>query len=193
LSLVTGFASSVDSVGEALGVECSFRLVARNHVTHTKTAQHMFQTVSIPFWLNKRWSRLVAEQIWCPLRKAGYGKNFATIAGVRQFHPPGSLERETMDECVYCRLRRGDSGLVPSELSISGMERCPRRSYGAKWNTVLLLLGCGLFVSACAHDSADDDTGGAHRHHRHGDEHGREQTETIDRSSNPSPTPALGW
>jgi hypothetical protein len=80
-------------------------------------------------------------------------------------------KREIMDECVYCRPRRSDSRLV---------------------TFVFLLLGCGLFVSACASDS-DDDSGGSHRHHRHGDGHGREQTETVDRSSNPSPTPALGW
>ena len=53
---------SVDSVGEAPGVEGSFRQVARNHVTHTKTAQQIFQTVSIPFWLNNSWYRLVAGQ-----------------------------------------------------------------------------------------------------------------------------------
>ena len=97
-----------------------------------------------------------------------------------------------MDECVYCRPRRGDSGLVASEHSISGTERCHRESPGTKWTFVLPLLACGLFVSACANDS-DDDSGGSHRHHRHGDGHGREQTETVDRSSNPSPTPALGW
>ena len=98
-----------------------------------------------------------------------------------------------MDECVYCRPRRGDSGLVPSELSISGTERCHRGKHGTKWKFVLLVFGCGLFFGACANDSADEDSGGAHRHHRHGNGHGREQTETIDRSDNPSPTPALGW
>jgi hypothetical protein len=152
----------------------------------------MFQTVSIPFWLNKRWGRLVAEQIWCSAREAGYGKNFATIARVREFHCLRVAgEREIMDECAYCRLRRGDSGSVASELSISGTERRHRGSHGTKWKFVLLALGCGLFFGACANDSDDDS--GAHRHHRHGDGHGREQTETIDRSSNPSPTPALGW
>jgi len=92
-----------------------------------------------------------------------------------------------MDECVYCRPPRGDSGLVASKLSISGTERRHR----AKWKFVLLFLGCGLFVSACANDSADD-SGGAHRHHRHGNGHGPDQTETIDRSSNPIPTPSPG-
>ena len=56
---------------------------------------------------------------------------------------------------------------------------------------VLLLLGCGLLIGACASDSTDDNT--PHRHHRHGNGHGRDQTESIDRSDNPSPTPALGW
>jgi hypothetical protein len=98
-----------------------------------------------------------------------------------------------MDECVYCRPRRDDSGLVASELFSSGPERCHRGSHGPKWKFVLLLLGCGFFFGACANDSADDDSGGAHRHHRRGNGHGREQTETIDRSSTPSPTPALGW
>jgi hypothetical protein len=86
-----------------------------------------------------------------------------------------------MDECVYCRPPCGDSGLVASKLSISG----------TKWKFVLFLLGCGLFVSACAKDSTDDN-GGSHRHHRHGNGHGREQTETIDRSDNPIPTPSPG-
>jgi hypothetical protein len=95
-----------------------------------------------------------------------------------------------MDECVYCRPRRGDSGLVASELSISRTEYCHRRSHGPKWTFVLLLFGCGLFVSACASDSTDE--ANQHRHHRHGNGHGREQTETIDRSSNPSPTPSPG-
>ena len=153
-------------------------------------------------WLNKRWSRLVAGQIWCSLHKAGCGKNFATISGVRQFHCPttgvqenGHWGRElSMDECVYCRPRRGDSGLVASELSISGTERCHRGSHGTKWKFVLLLLGCGLFVSACAHDS-DDDSGGARRHHRRGNGHAREKMETLDRSDSPSPspTPTPGW
>ena len=52
----------VDSVGEAPGVEGSFRR-ARNHVKHTKTAQQIFQRVSIRFWLNNSWSHFVAEQI----------------------------------------------------------------------------------------------------------------------------------
>jgi hypothetical protein len=92
-----------------------------------------------------------------------------------------------MYECVYCRPRRGDSGLVPSELPISG----PDRFHRDKWKFVLLLLGCGLLIGACASDSGDDTT--RHRHHRHGNGHGRDQTETVDRSDNPSPTPALGW
>jgi hypothetical protein len=53
----------VDSVGEAPGVEGSFRR-ARNQVTHTKTAQQIFQRVSIRFWLNNSWRCLVAGQIW---------------------------------------------------------------------------------------------------------------------------------
>jgi hypothetical protein len=96
-----------------------------------------------------------------------------------------------MDECVFYRPHRGDSGLVASEPSISGTEDCHRESPGTKWTFVLPLLACGLFVSACASDSADDN--GPHRRHRHGDGRNREQMETIDRSDSPSPTPALGW
>lgn len=93
-----------------------------------------------------------------------------------------------MYEHVYCLPRRGDSGLVASKLSISGTQR---RHLFAQWRFVLLLLGCGLLIGACANDSADDTT--QHRHHRHGNGHGRDQTESVDRSDNPSPTPALGW
>ena len=152
-----------------------------------------------PFWFNNSWSRLVAGQFGVRSPKPGYGKNFATISGARQFHCPRTGVRQNghwgkgiMDECVYCRPPRGDSGLVVPELSVGGTESHHRGSRGANWRFVLLLFGCGLFVSACANDSADDN-GGSHRHHRHGNGHGREQTETIDRSSNPSPTPALGW
>jgi hypothetical protein len=56
----------------------------------------------------------------------------------------------------------------------------------------LLLLGCALFFGACANDDSSADNS-RHRHHRHGGGHSREQMETVDRSSNPSPTPALGW
>jgi hypothetical protein len=66
----------------------SLRHVARNHVTPTKKAQQMFQKVSIPFWFNKGWSRLVAREIRWSLCKTGYGKNFATNSDVRQFHCP---------------------------------------------------------------------------------------------------------
>ena len=175
---------SVDSVGEAPGVECSFRQIARHHVTHRKTAQHMFQTVSIPSWLNKRWSRLVAEQFGVRCAEPVTERISQPLRQFHSFIAPGvTAERETMDESVYCRPGRGDSGLVASELSIKG----------TRWKFVLLALGCGLFFGACANDSADDDSGGAHRHHRHGNGHAREHTETIDRSDNPSPTPALGW
>jgi hypothetical protein len=96
-----------------------------------------------------------------------------------------------MYERVNCRPRRGDSGLVASGVPISSTERCPRARDFTKWKFILLLLGCGLFLGACANDSTDDST--EHRHHRHGNGHGREQMETVDRSDSPSPTPALGW
>jgi len=124
-----------------------------------------------------------AEKISQPLRALD-----SFIARGPAFDRTVTGERETMDECDYCRPPRRHAGLVASKLSIRGTERCHR----AKWKFVLLFLGCGLFVTACANDSADDDSGGSNRHHRHGNGHGREQTETIDRSSNPSPTPALG-
>jgi hypothetical protein len=96
-----------------------------------------------------------------------------------------------MYERVYCPQRRGDSGFVASEPSISARQGGHRGSRFAKWNLVLFFLGCVLFTGACANDSTDDNT--QPRHHRHGNGHGRDQTETNDRSDNPSPTPALGW
>lgn len=96
-----------------------------------------------------------------------------------------------MYECVYCPQRRGDSGLVASELSISRLQRGDGARRIGRWKHVLLLLGCALFAGACADDSTADKT--EHRQHRHGNGRGREQTETVDRSSDPSPTPALGW
>jgi hypothetical protein len=138
----------------------------------------MFQTVSIPFWFNKGWRRLVAREIWWSLRNAGTGEISQPIQAFDSFIARGPAskrtvtgKREIMDECLYCRPRRSDSRLV---------------------TFVLLLLGCGLFVSACANDS-DDDSGDSHRRHRSGNGRNREHMETIDHSSNPSPTPALGW
>ena len=96
-----------------------------------------------------------------------------------------------MYEYVYCRPHRGDLGLVAFELPSNGPERCHRGSHFTKWKSVLLLLSCGFFVGACANDSTDDNT--PQRHHRHGNGHGRDQMESVDRSDNPSPTPALGW
>jgi hypothetical protein len=99
-----------------------------------------------------------------------------------------------MYERVYCRPRRGDSGVVASEVSIAprkARHRASDVSDFTKWKFILILLGCGLLAGACANDStADNDQP---RHHRHGNGHGRERMETDDRSSNPSPTPALGW
>jgi hypothetical protein len=97
-----------------------------------------------------------------------------------------------MYERVYCRPRCGVSGLVASEIPIGREER---RHYGSHFTKskfiILLVLGCGLLIGGCANDSNDDTT--EHRHHRRGSGHGRDQTETVDRSDNPSPTPALGW
>jgi hypothetical protein len=92
---------------------------------------------------------------------------------------------------VHYPLRRGDSGLVAPELSIDGTQRGDGPNHFRKWKLVLVLLGCALFCSACADDSTADNT--QQRHHRRGNGHGRDQTETVDRSNNPSPTPALGW
>jgi hypothetical protein len=95
-----------------------------------------------------------------------------------------------MYECVCCPQRRRDSGLVVSELSIGG----PFCGHGAnrfwKWKLVLLLLGCSFFLAACADDSTADNN--QQRHHRRGNGHGRDRSETVDRSNNPSPTPAFG-
>jgi hypothetical protein len=96
-----------------------------------------------------------------------------------------------MYEYVFRSRRLGDSQLVPSELSIIGIQRGRQSSRFRKGKSVLLLLGCAL--CACAEDSTADNT--QHRKHRHGSGHGREQSETVDRSNNSSPTPAPtpGW
>ncbi len=99
-----------------------------------------------------------------------------------------------MYECVFRSRRHGDSELVPSELSISGIQRAHPSGCFRKGKLVLLLLGCALFNYACADDSTADNT--QHRKHRHGNGHGRDQSETLDRSdnsSNSSPTPVPGW
>jgi hypothetical protein len=64
---------SLGSVGEAPGVEGSFRR-ARNHVRHTKIAQHMFQKVSIRFWLNNGWSRWLQDNFGVPCTNPFAGK-----------------------------------------------------------------------------------------------------------------------
>jgi hypothetical protein len=97
-----------------------------------------------------------------------------------------------MYECVFRSRRDGDSGVVPSELSIGAIQRRrhPRHFRRGKW--VLFFLGFAL--CACAGDSTADNN--HHRRHRHGSEDGREKSETVDRSSDSShstPTPALGW
>jgi hypothetical protein len=164
----------------------SFRR-ARNHVTHTKTAQQMFQKVSIRSWLNNSWSRwlqdnlVFAAQTRLREKFRNHCGSSTVLLAEDRVQQNGHGEKGIMDECVSCRPLRGDSGLVAPKLSICG----------TKWKFVLLLLGCGLFVSACAKDSTDDN-GGSHRHHRHGNGHGRDQTETIDRSDNPIPTPSPG-
>jgi hypothetical protein len=56
---------------------------------------------------------------------------------------------------------------------------------------ILLLLGCALFAASCANDSGDEND--QPRHHRRGNGRGRDQTQSVDRSENPSPTPSLGW
>ncbi|HEY2140360.1 MAG TPA: hypothetical protein VGH00_09790 [Chthoniobacterales bacterium] len=95
-----------------------------------------------------------------------------------------------MYERVYYRPRGGDSELVASELPLGRAQQHHRRSI-AKRKLLVLLLGNAFFLGACASDSADDTTPQHHR--RRGSGHGRDQTETVDRSDNPSPTPALGW
>ena len=96
-----------------------------------------------------------------------------------------------MYEGVLCSWRHSDSGLVASELSISGLQRGRQPGRFRKGKLVLLLLGCAL--CACADDSTDDST--PHPQHRHGHGHGREQSEAVDRSDNSSPTsaPTPGW
>jgi hypothetical protein len=116
-----------------------------------------------------------------------------SIAEGPWFRKDGHLERgkSCMYERVYCSQGSGDPELVASELSIGGIPPPPRRSHFTKEKLVLLVLGCALLGSGCANDSSDDSSGP--RRHRHGKGGGREQTETVDRSSDPSPTPALGW
>jgi hypothetical protein len=97
-----------------------------------------------------------------------------------------------MYENVPYSQRRGDSRLVASEPAVSEMRHRRRARCHGKWKFGLLLLGCALFCGACANDDSSADNS-QHRHHRHGNGNGREQMETVDRSNNPSPTPALGW
>jgi hypothetical protein len=101
-----------------------------------------------------------------------------------------------MYECVVHSRRHGDSGLVASELSISGIQHGRRKTRFRKWTVVALLLGSALFNGGCADDSTADNT--HHRKHRHGSGPGREQSETVDRSgdssnSSPAPAPTPGW
>src|ERR1700674_433226 len=139
------------------------------------------------FWFNSARGDLVAEQISQRFLVA-----CGSIAEGPRFRKDGHLGRVVgMYEWVYCPLRRGDSGLVAPEPSIGGIPRGDRLSHFRKWKLVLVLFGCALFCFACADDSTADNT--EHRHHRHGNGHGRDQTESVDRSNNPSPTPALGW
>lgn len=125
-------------------------------------------------------------------------KSVTILACERSFNPEGEQSftegNGDMDEGVFRSRRHGDSGLVPSELSIGETERGGHRF--RKWTLVPLLLGCALFVGACADDSTTDNN--HHRKHRHGSGHEREQMETVDRSdnsSNSSPAPSLapGW
>ncbi len=95
-----------------------------------------------------------------------------------------------MHEGVFCSQRRGDSGLVASELSTGGMPRARGPGRFKRPRLVLLVLGCVLLNFACANDSDDDQP--QQRHHRHGNGQGRDQNQTNDRSDNPSPTPAFG-
>jgi hypothetical protein len=100
--------------------------------------------------------------------------------------------RLNMYECAFRTRRRDDPRLVSPEISFIRAQRGRQPSCLRKGKLVLLLLGCALFIGACADDSGTDNT--KHRH-RHGSGHGREQTETIDRSNSSSPTPAPtpGW
>jgi hypothetical protein len=162
---------------------------------------HQDRAANIPDSVHPRSGLTTAGAVWLQSKfgirfPSGFEKNFATILRVRQFHwletgvPGGrSFGKELgMHECVYCRPHGGDSGLVASEIPIGGRKGCLRFT---KWKFILLLLGGGLLIGACANDSTEDNT--PHRHHRRGNGHGRDQTESIDRSDNPSPTPALGW
>jgi hypothetical protein len=97
-----------------------------------------------------------------------------------------------MYESVLDPQGSGSSRLVASEPSVSERRHGGRARCFGKWKLVLLLFSCALFCGACANDDSSADNS-RHRHHRHGNGHGREQMETVDRSNNPSPTPALGW
>jgi hypothetical protein len=97
-----------------------------------------------------------------------------------------------MYEGVFRSRRHSDSGLVPSELSIGEIPRRRQPRHFRPGKLVILFLGFAL--CACADDSTADNN--HHGRHRHGSGHGREQSETVDRSgdsSHSTPTPALGW
>jgi hypothetical protein len=149
--------------------------------------------VSIAFLFDTGHGGLVTHKICRSAGPAARRKKNCNHPGLRAViyfgggtvNPGGKLN---MYECVFRSRRHGDSGLVASELSISGIQRGRQSSGFRKGKFVLVLLGCAL--CACADDSTADNT---HRKHRHGSSHGREQMETVDRPNNSSPPPALGW
>jgi hypothetical protein len=117
-------------------------------------------------------------------RKAGLGRERSSF----------TEDNLIMYECVFHSWRLGDSRLVPSELSINKVPHGCRSNRFSKGKLVLVLVGCALFNGACADDSTADNT--SHRKHRHGSGHGREQSETVDRSgdsSNSTPASTPGW
>ena len=158
-----------------------------------------FQKHPSPSCLNTGDDRLVTHKT-CRSYAGARFERVVTILGCRRSfiseRPGSECDRSSftednfdMYECVSRSQRHGDEGLVASELSISALQRGRQPGRFREGKLVLLLLGCAL--CACADDSTANSS--RHRQHRHGGGHGREPSETVDRSDNSSPAPAPRW
>jgi hypothetical protein len=156
-----------------------------------------YLTAAKVVWLHEKNLSLIGRAVRAKkvVTIPGFGRSlFQKGQGSEEERSSFTEDNFYMYECVFLSRRHGDSGLVPSEPSISGIQRAHRSSRFRKGKLVPLLLGCALFNGACADDSTTDNT--QHHKHRHGSGHGRDQSETLhrsDSSSTSSPTPALGW
>jgi hypothetical protein len=149
-----------------------------------------FQRHRSPSCLNTGDDRLVTHKTCRSYAGARFERVVTILGRRRSFIQNGkgskgdqsSFTEDNFDmyECVFRSRRHGDEGLVASELSISALQRGRQSRRFREGKLVLLLLGCAL--CACADDSTANST--RHRQHRHGGGHGRQQSETVDRSGN---------